>query len=507
MDNIETRTLICEKCHNEFQVGRGINGAWLRRRFCPNCSIMNKKFKDVICKYCGKTFQVGRTADGRHFINREVCDDCLKPAETKTLICQKCGKKFTVTRSKNTGALLLRKTCFECDNSNKDYKIAYCATCGKEFKQYRVPYGGFSESKYCSYECGLTQEKTKKCKICGKEFKLKRSTTTGSFLDNVKYCSDECAQKGWEIETKKTCQKKYGVDYPCFTKQCIDANFMKHSKINEKFGKLLSENDIKYIDDYSLGDYFYDFYLPEQNVLIEINPTFTHTCIDTGVFPPLDKNYHKDKTKFATDNKYHCINIWDWDSWDDIIKLVKPKQKLYARKLKIKTINRELANSFIELYHIQGKCNGNTINIGLFYNELLVQVMTFGNPRYNKNYEWELLRLCSHSDYIIVGGAEKLFKWFEKEVKPNSVISYCDISKFSGNVYTRLGFSLLRNSIPSKCWSNGNKYITDNLLRQRGYDQLFKTNYGKGTSNEQLMLDNGWLPIYDCGQNTYVKEY
>lgn len=54
-----------------------------------------------------------------------------------------------------------------------------------------------------------------------------------------------------------------------------------------------------------------------------------------------------------------------------------------------------------------------------------------------------------------------------------------------------------------KIWSKGNIRITDNLLRQRGYDQLFKTTYGKGTNNEQLMLNNGWLPIYDCGQSVY----
>nr|DAX73793.1 MAG TPA: Protein of unknown function (DUF2812) [Caudoviricetes sp.] len=34
----------------------------------------------------------------------------------------------------------------------------------------------------------------------------------------------------------------------------------------------------------------------------------------------------------------------------------------------------------------------------------------------------------------------------------------------------------------------------------RGFDQLFGTMYGKGTSNEELMLEYGWKPIYDCGQ-------
>lgn len=49
-----------------------------------------------------------------------------------------------------------------------------------------------------------------------------------------------------------------------------------------------------------------------------------------------------------------------------------------------------------------------------------------------------------------------------------------------------------------------NQHITDNLLRQQGFDRLFKTNYGKGTSNEQLMLENGFVEIYDAGQATYI---
>lgn len=134
----------------------------------------------------------------------------------------------------------------------------------------------------------------------------------------------------------------------------------------------------------------------------------------------------------------------------------------------------------------------------------LIELMTFGKPRYNKNYEWELLRLCTHKDYKVVGGAERLFKYFIKTYKPNSIISYCDFSKFNGDVYNRLGFKQKGNIIPSKHWSKNNKHITDNLLRQRGYDQLFKTNYGKGTSNEELMILNGWLPVYDCGQITYI---
>lgn len=41
-------------------------------------------------------------------------------------------------------------------------------------------------------------------------------------------------------------------------------------------------------------------------------------------------------------------------------------------------------------------------------------------------------------------------------------------------------------------------------MMSRGYDQLFNINYGKGTSNGQLMLENGWLLVYDCGQPAYL---
>ena len=62
---------------------------------------------------------------------------------------------------------------------------------------------------------------------------------------------------------------------------------------------------------------------------------------------------------------------------------------------------------------------------------------------------------------------------------------------------------LVRQTPPQEIWSKHEEHVTANLLRQRGYDQLFKTNYGKGSDNEQLMLENGWLPVYDCGMKVF----
>lgn len=129
--------------------------------------------------------------------------------------------------------------------------------------------------------------------------------------------------------------------------------------------------------------------------------------------------------------------------------------------------------------------------------------MTFGKPRYNKNYQYELLRLSS-SDKQVTGGSGRLFKYFINNYNPKSIISYCDNSKFNGEVYKKLGFELKDYGKPTCHWFDGKNHITDNLLRQRGFDQLFGTNYGKGTSNRDLMIQAGYVEVYDCGQSVWT---
>ena len=297
----------------------------------------------------------------------------------------------------------------------------------------------------------------------------------------------------------KTLYTKYGKDF--YNHLTVKNLGNRISKVNLEFGKFINCNNFEF----PLENYSYD--LKYNNTLIEIDPSFTHNSLSNkiyGKFGGLDKNYHNNKSKLAKQNGYKCIHIFDWDNWTKIKYLLQDKETLYARKLEIKEVDKKECNEFLNNYHLQNSCNGQEIRLGLYKDNELIEIMTFGKPRYNKNYEWELLRLCTKPEYKVVGGAEKLFKHFIELVNPKSIISYCDNSKFSGEVYTRLGFTQKGKPSPSLHWSKGNEHITDNLLRQRGFDQLFNTDYGKGTSNEELMIEHGWLPIYDCGQMTFI---
>ena len=299
----------------------------------------------------------------------------------------------------------------------------------------------------------------------------------------------------------KTNLDRYGV--PCYlmlTKRWKEAN---DSKPNRDFASLLDANNIKYEREFRCGKYSYDFKV--VNTLIEINPTATH---NTYFSPYGDKSvkgkyYHRDKSKLARDSGYNVIHVFDWDDKSKIINLLRDRDIVYARKCDVRLVDSVECNQYLMTYHLQDKCNSQTIRLGLYYNNQLVSLMTFGVARYNKKYEYELLRYCA--SHNVIGGAEKLFKYFVDTYKPNSVVSYCDTSKFSGKVYDILGFKIDTVNAPSCHWYSvkENKHITDNLLRMQGYDRLFKENHGKGTSNEELILSRGYLPVYDCGQATY----
>ena len=302
----------------------------------------------------------------------------------------------------------------------------------------------------------------------------------------------------------ETCMEKYGCLWNCMRKEAHNSHNVD-SNPNLYVKSLLDKYNIQYEREIPIEKYTFDFKV--GNTLIEINPYPTHN-INWNPFKNVEisKDYHQIKTNIGKKYGYRVINIWDWDNTELIIKSLIDKKHIYARNCEVKILDKNLINNFLNEYHYQGTCNGQTIRLGLYHNNELVQVMTFGKSRYRKTYEYELLRLCTNYNYIVIGGAKKLFNYFIKNYYPNNIVSYCDDAKFNGNIYKELGFTLLKQPKPSRHWYNGklNKHITDNLLRQKGYDKLFNTKFGKGTSNDDLMRQKGFVEIYDVGQSTWA---
>lgn len=401
----------------------------------------------------------------------------------------------------------------------QEIKYKKCEICGKEFELH-WPYTQHTCSSKCRGEYRKITGVSKSVyqKACETNLERYGCENQGTRPEIHKKMEDTMEEKYGvryaryvpEIEerVKQTCMNRYGVPYFIQTEQANRDNRKRISNTNEQFSKFLFKHGIENSLEKYIDGKFYDIVIESQKTVIEIDPTYTHNVNGNhwnshGV----DANYHADKSIIASQNGYRCIHVFDWDNWDDILSIVKrPSIVVGARNCTVTRVEKSEAIRFTNSYHIQHSCNGQILNYGLYFNNELIQIMTFGEPRYNRNYDFELLRLCSKEDVRIIGGASKLFSKFIDNNKDVSVISYCDLSKFTGNVYQAIGMSLKSITHPNKIWSKGDKKITQNLLNQRGYDQLFKANYGKGTSNEQLMLEHGWLPIFDCGQAVYVYD-
>ena len=476
-----------------------------------------------LCKLCGQPFEPRTNA-------QRICD------RTHYRECRFCGKKFAI----KCGSDSQRCCSKECTQKLREqtmierYGVAHALE-SKQFvekaeqtqlERYGVKHAAqnedikkrtqqqFFEKHGVRTPFELPDFQEKATNTCLKKYGVKFTSqipgrTEKMQATNLKRYGSKAPIGNPEISARfqADMMERFGVPYYCMTDECRRKQRRTISSVNKKFMAKLEDVGLECIPEgVKLNRFSYDVYVPSLNTVIEINPTYTHNMYGNHWGTKLPKEYHRDKTKLAREHGYRCINVWDWDDIDKVVEMLKPKVPVYARKCFIQEIDSKTADEFETLYHLQGKVRGQKVCLGLYYQGELIQLMTFGKPRYNKNYEWELLRLCSNSKYAVVGGAERLWKYFISHNQPKSVISYCDMSKFDGAVYERLGMKLKCVNKPNTLWSFEDAVITNNFLLQHGFDQIFGTDYGKGTSNEELMLIHGWLPMADCGQAVYIYE-
>lgn len=247
-----------------------------------------------------------------------------------------------------------------------------------------------------------------------------------------------------------------------------------------------------------------DILIPDLKIAIEFNGVYWHSS------KVKDKKYHQIKTLDCMRKGIRLIHIFDyeWGVKETQIKikrylkdiLCEPSIKIGARKCLIQEISGNEAMKFEEEYHINGSSTA-SINLALTYNNEIIAVMTFGKPRFNRDFEYELIRYCCRSGVAILGGAEKLFKYFIKNYNPQSIVCYTDISKFTGNVYTRLGFKCTKDSLtePNYVWTD---IHFNNILRRYQTQKHKLLNLGLGSEEEtedEIMERLGYYKIYDSG--------
>lgn len=190
--------------------------------------------------------------------------------------------------------------------------------------------------------------------------------------------------------------------------------------------------------------------------------------------------------------------------------------KIYARKCEVKEITKQQTQDFLNKYHIQGY-RIDSFRLGLFHNNELIQVMTFGKSMFIKDSNYiEIYRLVSKSNLTVVGGASKLLNYFEQNFSNDytHIVSYADGSFSNGNVYYKLGFDFSHET------DNGYSYFHPDfkihLSRYKSTKLNLKEYFAKGLYNIKSfdsnktelenMKNNGYIKIFHAKQLAFIKE-
>ena len=251
-----------------------------------------------------------------------------------------------------------------------------------------------------------------------------------------------------------------------------------------------------------------DIYIPTHDIAIEYNGLYWHSekYVNNG--------YHLNKTELCNNINVKLIHIFE-DEWlykKDIVKsrlknlLGFTDERIYGRKCEIKEVKTKDKTIFLNENHIQGAV-GSKYNIGLYYDDELVSIMTFSNLRKvlglnHKDNNYELIRFCNKLNTTVIGGASKLLKYFIKTYSPSRLISYADRRWSTGNLYDKLDFKYMNNSKPNYFYVINNK--REHRFKYRK-DMLISNGYDPKLTEHQIMTNRQIYRIYDCGTITYEK--
>lgn len=302
------------------------------------------------------------------------------------------------------------------------------------------------------------------------------------------------------------------IKYICT--KCYNLSESSSIKENEVRNFIENELNIKNVikgDRITLNGLEIDIYMPDYKLGIEFDGLYWHSDSQK------DENYHLNKTELCEKQGIQLLHVFE-DEWmfkREIIKSIIGSKlnivqnKIFARKCKINEIDNNICKEFLNNNHIQGNVNSK-IKIGLYYNDDLVSVMTFGKKRIimgNKisvNGEYEMHRFCNKLNTQIIGGASKLLNYFIKTYTPKSILTFADRRYSEGDLYKQLKFEFIKNTHPNYFYFEPIEMIRYHRFKFRK-DVLIKEGFDENKTEREIMVERGYLRIYDSGHMKFEK--
>lgn len=535
-DNCRQR--VCVICGKEFQIDPSTLNKQTCSRACRSKLSKSIRFGELsvtetkICKYCGKEFVPNHN-------RREYCyDDHFKT-------CEVCGKSFKILHMDS-----IPKTCSrECATKQvaqtnlsvrgvksnfqtDEFKLKSIQTCTEEYgveHWSQVPFvrekisNSISRTKADNRSDIISRWETTMSNSLGRPFPRMQDPDKIDNYPSFKSDPEEFL-RNMDKPSIFQLQQILGVNDTTVGRIIHEHNLealvdWKTWSLEDEVVSFLHDIDlnleIRFHDRTIIAPKEIDIYLPEYKLGIECNPTVTHNSSfsDPWGGPPKNSYYHRDKSEDAERAGIELFHVfgYDWTNKREIIQsMLKSKvgknDRIFARKCSIKSVSTSECRSFLDMNHRQGYCSAK-IQLGLYYENELVSVMTFGRPRKilaNENSDYELIRFCSKLGLTVVGGANKLFSYFIKNFSPNSILSYSDIARTSGNVYTKLGFKFDRITDPNYTWVrlDDDSILTRYRTQKHELIKIFP-DCDLSKTEVEILTSKNYAQVFDSGNKVW----
>lgn len=494
---------------------------------------MAREYAERPCEVCGALHRRrGRTCSSR-------CAAELRSQvnRTKVLTCVLCGKEF---RSKDGKG----KYC-------SGPHVRSCVICGRE---YVIPVGKEAHpSPTCGPHCGAvlshrnpaskTKRKTNSLSRWGTEFPSQAPDVRQRIRENPNSASTRFGSE----RMKEILEGRYGTEN---VSSLEDVKRRKHDTFNEHYtskGIFISHGPVsktnlrwKAVLEDATGLSWelehrvdgvgsIDLYAELDGVAlpVEINPTATHNsyvnrigCVRKGcdTFPcsthATKRMYHHDRAKAVHVQGMSLLSVFNWMDERKVVDFVRARLRLNevkvgARQTEVVRLTQAQANAFMKEFHMMGSSRGQTFCYGLVLDGSLVHVQTFAPSGRDGACDgvFEARRLASRAGVTVVGGASRLTQHFIREAHPSRIVAFSDLDLSWPNYdETFNNFAHATVNGPQKCWSKGSRMILDKSAARQSADRLIgvahdskHSPYPEDWTNEQVLLAEGWLPVYDCG--------
>lgn len=391
-------------------------------------------------------------------------------------------------------------------------------------------------------------EKRPVCKICGKPLMFANNSYPT-------YCSRSCSNKdedvlkkmsvscskslkstyeknGEEIKRKRmnTLSQKYGVDLksssPFGVKEIQD---ISRERVFEKYGvdnvlklerpkrttDLLKQKSILFQQ--KENNVYINPLIKLKNTLDEINPDYILT--DDMIFDyqelrvvylngffcsksTISKDY---LLSFIKDDK-RTIFVYDYEITDerkfDIIisnikyALHKVDNRIFARKCVLKEISNKESREFLMKNSLFGYRSASVI-LGLYYQDELVMVYSFGNNYYGRNGNIEVIRVCTKKDTQVIGGSSKCLKYYIDKYGHDGdvLVFYVDAIHHNGNSMMNDGFDYKGHEFGFM-----NYYITPER-----FGEAFNRNPKRNKEIKEMVKSHKVIEVLTNGVDVYKK--